>query len=249
MINTGSKNEQDIVDALNKKQFKKLNNNLQSLIYTIFGDQKPNTKIHCRLVDNFIKPDIVIECGGKQAFISVKNNRAEMVHREDIKSFVLFLRRFGVSVETQKTLLLYQFGDGTMDGSGKRRMNYHEVYDWLKERIDNANKELNGKFDIIMSTFERVIFQGVDEAAQSAEYLYYGDIEYGIVISRKQFESHLKTKEWGWYDNLHIGPILIKPHARYANKAVVSDLRRRQITFYWPKMQPDMVYISKRYNF
>ena len=249
MINTGTQNEKDLVKSLYKAVFKKLNNNLQNMIETIFGPQKPNTKIHCKLTDNFIKPDIVVEIEGKQAFISVKNNRAEIIHREEIKSFILFLRKFDISVETQKTLLLYQFGDGTMDGTGQKRMNYHEVYDWLHTHIDKANEELNGKFEIIMETFNRVLFQGVDITAQSAEYIYYGTVDYGIIVSKKQLESHLKTKEWGWYDNLHIGPILLKPHARYANKAVVDDYRRHQVTFYWPKMQADMVYIGKRYNF
>ena len=249
MINTGTQNEKDLVKALDKVLFKKLNNNLQSMIVTIFGPQKPNCKIRCKLTDNFIKPDIVVEVEGKQAFISVKNNRAEIIHREEIKSFILFLRTFGVSVETQKTLLLYQFGDGTMDGTGEKRMNYHEVYDWLHTHIDKANEELNGKFEIIMETFNRVLFQGVDITAQCAEYIYYGTVDYGIIVSKKQLESHLKTKEWGWYDNLHIRPILLKPHARYANKAVVDDYRRHQVTFYWPKMQADMVYIGKRYNF
>ena len=249
MINIGTENEKQLVKALNKVQFKKLNINLQNMIEMIFGPQKPTTKIHCQLTDNFIKPDIIVECDGKQAFISVKNNRAEIVHREEIKSFILFLRQFGISIETQKTLLLYQFGDGTMDGTGSKRMNYHEVYDWLHNHIDKANEELNGKFEIIMETFVRVLFQGVDITAQSADYIYYGTVDYGIIVSRKQLEQHLKTKEWGWYDNLHIGPILLKPHARYANKAVVDDFRRRQITFYWPKMQADLNYIGKRYNF
>ena len=106
MINTGTQNEKELVKALDKTVFKKLNHNLQTMIEEIFGPQKPNTKLKCHLTDNFIKPDIVVECEGKQAFISVRNNRAEMVHREDIKSFILFLRKFGVSFETQKTLLL-----------------------------------------------------------------------------------------------------------------------------------------------
>ena len=161
----------------------------------------------------------------------------------------MFLRQFDISVETQKTLLLYQYGDGTMDGSGEKRMTYHEVYDWLHTHIERANKELNGRFDIIISTFERVLFQGVDPTVQSAEYIYFGTADYGILVSRKQLEHHLKTKEWGWYDNFHIGPILFKPHARYANKAIVSDERRREITFYWPKMQADLIYIGKRYSF
>ena len=63
-------------------------------------------------------------------------------------------RQFGISIETQKTLLLYQYGDGTMDGTGTKRMNYHEVFDWLHTHIEKANEELNGKFDIILSTFE-----------------------------------------------------------------------------------------------
>ena len=61
MINTGTQNEKELVKALDKTVFKKLNHNLQTMIEEIFGPQKPNTKLKCHLTDNFIKPDIVVE--------------------------------------------------------------------------------------------------------------------------------------------------------------------------------------------
>ena len=223
MINTGTQNEKDLVKSLDKAVFKKLNNNLQNMIETIFGPQKPNTKIRCKLTDNFIKPDIVVEIEGKQAFISVKNNRAEIIHREEIKSFILFLRKFDISVETQKTLLLYQFGDGTMDGTGQKRMNYHEVYDWLHTHIDKANEELNGKFEIIMETFNRVLFQGVDITAQSAEYIYYGTVDYGIIVSKNSLKATLKRRNG-------VGMIIYTLDQFYSNHMPVMLTKRSWMT-------------------
>ena len=82
---------------------------------------------------------------GIKKYVSLKSGRAESIHQEYIKNFILFLRSLGISKRTQQTILLYQYGDGTMDGSGKRRMKYHEMRTWLDERIKEAKNKLNDR--------------------------------------------------------------------------------------------------------
>ena len=248
MNNCGVRNETELVESLNNKKVKQLNNNLQNFIKSLFKEKTPNEKITCKLTDNYIKPDLLIEYGSQAAYVSVKSPRSNEMHMEDIKSFILFLRSLNVSKETQKTLLLYQFGDGTMDGSGKKRKNYHEVYDWLQERIKAANEELNDRFDLIEKVVERVIFQGVDITAHEAEFIYLGNVDFGVTVSKKQVMTYLKNKPFNFYENLHIGPILLRPHARYSNREVVSDERRKQIVCYWTHFPEDLDYIDKHYS-
>ena len=128
-------------------------------------------------------------------------------------------------------------------------MNYHEVYNWLEKRIAKANLELNNRLETIEKVIDRVLYQGVDPTAISAEYIYYGTVDYGIIISQRQIHSYLTKKTWNYYDNLHIGPILLKAHARYADRQIVSDERRSRVTCYWAKLPADLEYIGKRFMF
>ena len=247
MRNEGIEREEALVKALDGKRIKNLNQNLQFMVLHIFKDEKNTSKLSCKLTDNYIKPDIVLSCNGKVAYISIKSGQAQVLHGENIKSFILFLRSIGISEETQKTILYFQFGDGTMDGTGEKRMNYRDTYNWLEKRIQKANLELNNRYETIEAVVERVMFQGVNPTEPSAEYIYFGDVDYGILVSKRQVYSHLKHKSWHYYDNLHIGPILLKAHARYADRQIVSDERRNKITCYWAKLAADLEYISKRY--
>ena len=247
MNHTGFKNEETIIKSLNHKKFKQLNHNLQNMIITIFGESSQTTKVSCKKTDNFIKPDMIVTCNGQEAAVSIKNGHSSLLHTENIKSFILFLRSLGISKETQKTILLYQYGDGTMDGTGAKRMNYHDTFNWLKDRITAANKELNDRFDTIASVAERILFQGVDIAATPAEYIYLGDVNFGLVISKKQIISYLKKKPFSFYDNLHIGPILLRPHARYSDRAIVSDESRNKVCCYWARLNDDLVYIDQHF--
>ena len=179
MLTTAISNENYLCRTLDGKRFKHLNKNLQSMINAIYGEVDEDEPISCRLTDNYIKPDIIITCQGKEAYISVKNGRATVLHTEDIFAFVEFLKSIGISEETRKTILYYQFGDKTLDGSGSEgRMNYHDVYNWLVEDIKKANKELNDRFETLEKVIDRVLFQGVDIVATPADYIYYGDVDF-----------------------------------------------------------------------
>lgn len=247
--NFGLQNEVELENAINGKRFSELNENLQRILTQLFGRLSEDDVFICKRTDNYIKPDIVISCRGKDCYISVKCNHSKYMHTETIKNFILFLRSLGVSEETQKTLLLYQYGDGTMDGNGERRMNRNQVYDWLGEKIKKVNRELNNRMDLIEKVVDRVMFQGVDLVADSADYIYHGTVDFGIIVSKRQIKSYLKRGDWFFYDNVHIGPIMIRPHARYADRAIVSDERRNHVMCSWANFENDLKFIAKHFAF
>ena len=247
--NFGIENETLIAKAFHAHAFKELNENLQRMAQKLFPEIEEEDVFQCRLTDNFIKPDIVLSCRGRDCYISIKTDHAKFMHTETIDSFVAYLQSLGVSEETIKTLRLFQFGDGTLDGTGERRMNYEEVYRWLDKEIAKANRELNDRLDLIEKVVDRVMFQGVDLLADSADFVYVGTIDYGILVSKKQLKATLRRNNWHYYDNLHIGPIMIRPHARYANRTIVSDDRRRHMMFSWVRFNDDVLYISRHFYF
>lgn len=247
--NKGITNEFLIAEALNNKSFFEINRNLQTMMRDIFGYEDEKEIIKCERVEGVYKPDLCITYKGVKKYVSVKEGRANMVHGENIKTFILYLRSFGISKETQKTILYYHFGDGTMTGDGKKRMDSYEARDWLHKEIKLANDELNKNKDLIHSFLERTMYQGIDETAPNVDYIYFGTPEYGVIVSKKQIQTYVDRRNWRYFDNLHIGPIFLKPHARYAHTNINSVERREKVHCYWPNLAMDLDMISKRYSF
>lgn len=249
MGNFGKIVEDEMVYALNEQKYKNLSNNLKTFIRDMFGPVKDREIIYCSKIDGRFKPDIVVSIKHrKPKYVSIKSGRATTVHGENIKEVVLFLRSLGVSRESQRLLLLYQYGDGTLDGTGKVRKDYHSTYDWLQDGIRSFNEEINSDMEIKFQILERMLFQGVSDAAPKATYIYHGDITYGEVVSRTQILQYLKRKSFDFYENIHTGPLLIRPHARYSDTEIKNDELRHRIDFYWPKLGEDIHYIYTRFD-
>lgn len=247
--NFGLENENMICNAFNGHTYEELNENLQRVVDKLFPEINEDDVFQCHLTDNFIKPDIVLSSRGRNCFISIKTDHSLCMHTESIDSFISFLESLNVSEETLTTIRLFQFGDGTTDGSGERRMNYEEVYRWLGEKIAKANRELNDRIDLIEKVVDRVMFQGVDLLADSADYIYVGTVDYGVLVSKRQIKSVLRKNNWHFYDNLHIGPIMLRPHARYANRTIISDDRRRHVMFSWARFNDEILYMTRHFYF
>lgn len=247
MTNDGVLNERQLVAALDGQKVGKLTPNLHYFMERLFGILYLDEDIHCQRVDNYLKPDIKVTHHDSSALVSVKCGRSTTLNTESIRTFIQFLRELGISENTLKTIVYFQFGDGTLDGSGKTRKGYHDVYQWLRVRIKEANIELNSP-EIIKKVVERVVFQGVDKEAPAATHVYFGTTSYGVTVSYSQMMTYLSRKKWNFIENLHIGPILLIPHARYVNREIVSEKRRNQIICYWPNYCSDLEYIAKRYG-
>ena len=250
--NIGRFHEDEFVNAINGKKAGDLSHNLKHTLKEIFGIFDPNEILKCELVDHYQKPDFFIEYKGIRKYISLKSGRADEIAQEDLKSFILYLRKCGLSIRSQNTILLYHFGDGTNDGSGKSRMDYNGLRLLLKDRIKELNEELNSSPEFVMKFIERHLFKGTVETNIEADYIYYGTIEYGIICSKTQIMKHIKrradTRNWDYMDNPHIGPIQFRPHARYINKKIASEERRWKVTIWWANLQADLAYISERYD-
>ena len=247
--NLGTTKELEVVQAIDGKKVKELSNNMRSFLSALYVCLDDEEVVKCHKIDDFIKPDFVITYKGQDKYVSMKTGRAETVHQELIKNFVLFLRSMGISNRTQKTILYYQYGDGTLDGTGKERIDYNKLRLKLADRIKEANDELNQSKDFIMEVIKRCLFIGTLENAVSIDCVYFGDYRYGVVATRKQIEKHIYRKDWNWMDNLHIGPIQLRPHARYIGKKIKNPTSRDKIECYWANFSSDIDFISSRYDY
>lgn len=246
---TGFLNEEKFVYEINDKLYKELNNNLKFFVRFLFPFINDDDRLHCFRTEEPIKPDIIIQWKDKYRFVSLKYGMSECLHGESIPSFVEYLRSINVDEEIINILRKFLYGDGTLDGSGTHRLNGLEIRYALKEEIEIFNKYFEDRKDLMLDIVDRCMFRGVDPLANKAEFIYHGDVEYGNFISRSQVRKHIYVKNWRYMDCLHIGPLVIKPHARYANKEIVNEKSRNEIKVTWPRLEADIRYISKRYNY
>lgn len=242
--------EDEFAIALENKKYEELSPNLKTFIRDIFGAVNRDDFIHCQRLAMKIKPDIMVSIGETKKYVSLKSGGATILHCENIKTIVLFLRALGLSTKSQKTLLLWHYGDGTMDGSGKDedRRDYHETIEWIGREMWDLNHELIASKELVIQMIDRAIFLGVNKEAEKAEFIYHGDIENGYTVSRSQVLRYLDDKTWGYYTNLHFGPLLIRPQAKYAHKKVKNQEERQRVMFYWPGLGDEIRHIYKRYN-
>ena len=246
--NVGILFEEEIVIAINGKRYSELSNNMRNMVRFMFGHVDENSIIKCERLDNAMKPDVFITIDNVTHYLSVKTGANGIVHQELITLFVDHLRMIGISKTTIETILLYHYGDGTTDGTGKKRYPNKDVTFYLKKRIKAANEELNANRKFVEHIINRCLFKGSKDDNILAEYIYHGDIDYGVIASRNQILRHVYEYKYGFYDSFHIGPLLMHPHARYANKRIKNEKRRHTIEFHWPNYQASLRKIALRYN-
>ena len=249
-LNDGDLKELEVIHELNNKKISNLSNNMRNLIRNLFGVLDDEQIIKCYKVDDAYKTDFVIEYDGRKRNVSMKSGRAVNVHNEILQNFIAFLKEKGISKRTLDTICLFHYGDGTIDGSGfDNRQSYDSIIAGLRDRIKEANYELNTDMDFIEEVIDRCIFKGTKEDNIEADCIYFGDKDYGVVATKGQFIKNTHRRGFDFYDHLHIGPILLRPDARYVDKDIVSERKRNRIVAYCPKLREDIEYMSKRFNY
>jgi len=245
--NKGEFKETQIVDELNGKMYKDLSLNLQNLVRFIYPNCQENDIISAAIIDGTMKPDFSITIKEETHYVSMKSGVNNIVHQEYINNFIKVMRDYGFSEKVQKTILYFQYGDGTYNGTGKERMSYNTLRLKLEKAFKFSNQELNANRKAMIELVDRFLFKGSHEEYIPADYLYYGDINNGTVISRTQVMKHLEFKDWDFYEAIHIGPVLFRPHARYYKKEIKHESYRARVEFYWPNLHEDINYMRAHY--
>lgn len=247
-INSGLQNEQDLISALDGKTYSMLGGNLRHAMKAVFPDFDETSLFTAEKSDPRGKPDIKISYRGTVHYVSVKSGADEQIHAEEIKKFMRFLSDNGMSEKSQETFLLFQYGDGTTDGTGKTRYNYEQLLPMLSDRVAEANEELNSDKDFLLRVADRLLWKGNFLELPGADYIYHGTPDFGIICSKRQVSTHLKRKNFSFYHSLHFGPILPRPYVRYIDFAGQYPEKRNIVCFKWVRLVSDIHYIGERYN-
>lgn len=241
----GITNEKEIENALDGKTFGSLSEHLQNVVHKMFHHIEDGDIIHAERIPGFPKPDLKITVNDESHYLSIKYGASAQVHCEKVEVFVKWLKEHQISERVIQLLLIYQYGDGTTDGNGERRMSQQEVLRVYSKEIAELNEELNKDRFFVRDFVKRVVFEGNDPDKVSADFIYHGDIEEGEICSKESVLSYTKRKRFDRLVNVHIGPVMVRPYARYSKNEERYPEKRHQVTFEWNRMLWDLEYINQ----
>ena len=138
--NPGLLKEDEMVFMFNNKKIKELSKHGQFIISELFGPVKLTKKLKAAKTTDFIKPDFYIEYNKQRKYISLKSGRSQTIHTERIDTVIKYFRELGISERTLKIIVAYHYGDGTYNGTGEKRLSYHELYNKMSNLIKEANE-------------------------------------------------------------------------------------------------------------
>lgn len=239
MKNKSLRYEFDFIRYLNNKKFYELSPKWRKHLKRMFPEIKKDSVVYCSKHENyFAKGDIDIRIKGNKKIVSLKNGKNACMHRERFTWLYHALKDFGISNNTLSVLTLYQFGECRAFGHFDKPLTKDEIVAKYGDLILQANKELNRE-DLIDMMIERSVVVGRKEYRQKIDYLYYGNLEKGILISTDQIYTSIKSRKAlssGW---IHFGQLVFQPGARSRQN---SDYL--ETTIHWPVLGK-LFYISK----
>lgn len=239
----GKINEENIINVYNNKKYRDLTQFQKNIIKELFKNVKDDDLITSDICNRFSKPDIYFEINNERKNISIKSGRSDSMHFESLKSFILFLRGLGVSKETQKTIILFHFGDGTLDGTGANRLNFEKIIAEYSEHIRKANNEINSPL-IVLEALNRFVFNGIEARKVYTDYIYFGDEDYGVLCSKEKLINFVLSKKYYHIKTLHFGPLTVQPYLRDVERKSRNTYKRYIVQIKWHYLLSDMQRIN-----
>lgn len=237
----GFANEEKIRIALNNRTFGDLNKNLQ-IFLTFCCERKisADTKIFCSKASGQSKSDLNVRVGTIKTFgVSIKSGSGNSVHQEPVEDFLNYLsKKFSLSEKLKNDIRFFIWGDGTYDGSGRKRdrisavelkRKYPETVDKIKSFVKSHKRELIIRFVIKgpKSYFE-------------PDYLYYGNKNEGLWAKSEDVLEFLCKEENESKSTVPVGALTFQAWNRAISEGSKSEHKRGVIQLKWPSLQEDM---------
>ncbi|MCQ2087320.1 MAG: hypothetical protein MJZ37_04525 [Bacilli bacterium] len=214
MENKSIRYEFDFIHYLNNKKVSELTEKWQKHLRHIFPGISDDTTVFCAKHENyFAKGDIDIRIKGSKKIVSLKNGKNPTMHREKFSRIYQFLKELGISRKTLNMITLYQFGDCYAYGHFDKPLNKEEIVEQYGDKILEANKELCDE-KIIDAIIRRSIIKGAQDYRQEIDFLYYGNLEKGILISVDQIYQSIKSRKELPTNWIQFGQLVFQPGGR-----------------------------------
>ena len=241
----GFLNESEMVQYLNNKKVSELNENMKNFILSIFEDISSNSLVKAGQIGGQLKPDCYIEVDNKRKNISLKMGSGNSIHQESLNGFCSFLKQNNVSEESIDTVKLFNYGDGTTDGSGNYRLKASQYYSQNSSKIDKLNVEINSNKNLLKVLLKRFIFKGVVDNNPSVDIAYHGTINDGIWATKDEIINFL-INENQHRKGIHFSSLTYQVWNRCINRNPKTENRRHIMQVKWSSMVKDVIKIIAR---
>jgi hypothetical protein len=239
MSYSGFENEDRLIEALNGKRFNELNSNLQKLIGNSFSNI--NGVISAIKEAGQNKSDLKIIIGNESHTYSIKKGTGNSIHQEPIEPFLEFLaQNYQIDNQMKDNLRFFIWGDGTLDGTGNvsDRLSAPQLKKQYPQLIDSIQQFFNS---IKKPLIKRFLIEGV-QSNSSAEFVYYGSVERGIVCKSDKIVDWIATNSSK--GAISIGKLTFQAWNRNINGGDKSEKKRGVIQLKWGSIKDDIVVIA-----
>lgn len=229
----GLKNESDIINCLNGKKFSELNEKWKNHIRKMFPFIEDRDLVQCRHYEDLNgKPDIVITVRHTNIYVSIKTGKICSMHTEPFGTFKEFLEKKGVSKRCLKILELFQYGKTDKLSNNGKPFTPQELQEKFKDYFIEASKELD-KPSIIDAIVFRCILKGCVLKRYKVNFIYYGNLETGYVLSEEEIYSLVSLYRNHDKTAIHFGGLNFHPARRDKKTLSYHDCKIK-----WPILAP-----------
>lgn len=244
MLNTGTKVELDFVKFINYKKYSDLNSNLRSFIKILFNNIEGEDILQCKRLNTKGKADIIIKLNNSVKYVSIKSGSQNSVHTEKLETFIVFLKKLGVKEEIIKILLLYHFGDGTYDGTGKIRWSAEESKLKYSREIKKFSRYINNHNNF-KEIINRILFTGTNIKIV-VDAIYYGDVSCGVWCKREELVKYFIKNKCYYISTPHFSSLTYQTWCRNINLNRKSEEHRYYVQIKWFSILSDIIKIRKQ---
>lgn len=240
MKNCGIRNEYLFIEKINGRKINELDFLLQELILFLFPNIGKDSIIKSYKNIEYEKGDIVIKVASIKKYISIKMGHRNSVHCESIKKFKKFLESLSINKNVINEILKYQYGDGTLDGTGKFRKSSAEYKLDNKEVIYFINKEINTQ-DILKKIVNRFIIQGTQRHTHKIDLLVYGTPDDFFFITPKEIHNYILSKKDVESSAIHFSCLTFQPMSRVLDYNEKYEYMRHWIQIKWYNLEDNII--------
>lgn len=235
----GIQNEFDFVLEFNNKKIKELNPIMRDLVNDLYGNINEDLIIKSWRNHYKQKSDIFIKINNIIKGISIKEGNHNSVHVEPISTFIHFLIENHIPQDILEKYLKYHYADGTINGSGKNRIDSSEYKMLHKDEIDIINKYFSNKA-ILYKAIERFVLQGTNYKYK-IDALICGTPNDFVWINQNQIVEILMNNEKYNSSGVHFSKLFCQPQNRNLNFNDKYEKKRFCVQIKWYSLYDDII--------
>ena len=185
------------------------------------------------------KTDIFIRINGVMKGISIKKGMKNSVHVERITDFIHFLIDNKVDKEIVIQYLKYHYADGSINGTGKKRLSCEEYKIHNQSEIDSINKAINNE-KILRQAIEKFVIKG-NNSDFYIDAMIYGTVDDFLWITKKDVMDIILSKRNDYSTAVHFGPLVCQPKNRCLNFNSKYEKDRFCVQLKWYSLFDDII--------